>query len=85
MGSESSTFRTLQRFASDPFVHLCLWVAKRGVLVPSSQDVWPHTGNTDTSAVVIFLVVILFFPFNLHQLSEIRLSSRFTATTAQTT
>lgn len=61
MGPESSTFCTLQRFASDPFVHPCLWVAKRGVLVRSSQDVWLHTGNTDTSAVVIFLVVILFF------------------------
>lgn len=52
---------TLRCFASDPFVHPCLWVAKRGVLVPSSQDVWLHTGNTNTSAVVIFLVVILFF------------------------
>lgn len=31
MGSESSTFCTLQRFACDPFVHPCLWVAKRGV------------------------------------------------------
>lgn len=60
MGSESSTFCTLQCFASDPVVHPCLWVAKRGVLVRSSQDVWLHTGNIDTSAVVIFLVVILF-------------------------
>ena len=78
---------TLQRFASDSFMHPCLWVAKRGVLVPSSQDVWLHTGNTNTSAGAIFFVVILFFSFICLsvQLSSSKLRARFTATIKQTT